>query len=69
MLAYKAAWEPLPPKRKGDRRFQEGPDLSLADWHEKQGWSEGQPAKRAKAKAATAKAGKKTVGRKAAPRT
>ncbi len=53
MLAYKASWDLPPPKAKGDRRFQEYPDLSLADWHEKQGWVDGKPAKGKPAKGRT----------------
>ncbi len=63
MLAYKASWEVLPPKGKGDRRFEEYPDLSLADWHETQGWVGGQPPKRGKAKAEAKKAGRKAKSR------
>ena len=66
MLAYKAPWEPLPPRRKGDRRFAEYPDLSLADWHEKMGWKEGKRVVKAKRTPAKKAATRKRSGKAAA---
>ena len=57
MLGSKAGWVPLPPKQKGDKRFDLYPEESLADWHKRHGYDVSPPAP---AKRKPRKASKKT---------
>ena len=50
MLASKAAWVPLPAKRKGDKRYDLYPEESLADWHARHGCDVAPPQPKAKSK-------------------
>ena len=43
MLGSKAAWVPLAPRQKGDKRFDLYPDESLSDWHKRHGWDVAPP--------------------------
>jgi hypothetical protein len=50
MLDSKAAWVPLPPARKGERRFDRYPEESLADWHARHGYDVAPPRRKTKSK-------------------
>lgn len=43
MLSYKPDWVPLPRGRAGDARYNEYPEESLAEWHERHGMSVREP--------------------------
>jgi hypothetical protein len=50
LLDSKADWVPLPPKKKGDKRYDHYPEESLADWHARHGWDVAPPKRKAKRK-------------------